>query len=337
MLDKLLKSVEELINDNIILITGGTGSFGHKITEIILNNYRPKKLIIFSRDEFKQHNMKQLFSDKQYSNIRYFIGDVRDYERLVIATKNVNVIFHAAAMKQVDTIEYNPHEAIKTNINGTENVIKAAIFNNVGKVIAISTDKCVNPINLYGATKLCLEKLIIHANLMAGANGTKFSVLRYGNVLNSRGSVIPLFLNQNKVSDHFTITDKNMTRFTLTLEQAIYFVLNTASIMIGGEIFVPKINSYNILQIVECINKDKDVKIIGKRPGEKLHEVMISSDESYRTIIKDSYFIVLPELNINFDYKSQYGDVYLPENQEYSSNNNDLINIDKFKNLIENV
>jgi UDP-N-acetylglucosamine 4,6-dehydratase len=337
MINKLLYSVEELINDNIILITGGTGSFGHKITEIILNNYRPKKLIIFSRDEFKQHNMKQLFSDKQYSNIRYFIGDVRDYERVVIATKNVNVVFHAAAMKQVDTIEYNPHEAIKTNINGTENVIKAAILNNVGKVIAISTDKCVNPINLYGATKLCLEKLIIHANLMAGANGTKFSVLRYGNVLNSRGSVIPLFLNQNKVSDHFTITDKNMTRFTLTIDQAINFVLNTASIMIGGEIFVPKINSYNILQIVECINKDKDVKIIGKRPGEKLHEVMISSDESYRTIIKDSYFIVLPELNISFDYKSQYGDAYLPENQEYSSNNNDLINIDKFKNLIENV
>jgi len=337
MLDKLLKSVEDLINDKIVLITGGTGSFGHKITEIILNNYKPKKLIIFSRDEFKQHNMKQLFSDKQYSNIRYFVGDVRDYERLVIATKNVNVIFHAAAMKQVDTIEYNPHEAIKTNINGTENVIKAAIFNNVGKVIAISTDKCVNPINLYGATKLCLEKLIIHANLMAGANGTKFSVLRYGNVLNSRGSVIPLFLNQNKVSDHFTITDKNMTRFTLTLEQAIYFVLNTASIMIGGEIFVPKINSYNILQIVECINKDKDVKIIGKRPGEKLHEVMISSDESYRTIIKDSYFIVLPELNINFDYKSQYGDVYLPENQEYSSNNNELVDINNFKKLIDNI
>ena len=337
MLDKLLESVEELINDNIILITGGTGSFGHKITEIILNNYKPKKLIIFSRDEFKQHNMKQLFCDKQYSNIRYFVGDVRDYERLVIATKNVNIIFHAAAMKQVDTIEYNPHEAIKTNINGTENVIKAAILNNVSKVIAISTDKCVNPINLYGATKLCLEKLIIHANLMAGANGTKFSVLRYGNVLNSRGSVIPLFLNQNKVSDHFTITDNNMTRFTLTIDQAINFVLNTASIMIGGEIFVPKLDSYNILQIVECINKDKDVKIIGKRPGEKLHEVMISSDESYRTIIKDSYFIVLPELNISFDYKSQYGDAYLPENKEYSSNNNELINIGKFKNLIENV
>jgi len=337
MISNLLKSVEDLINDKIILITGGTGSFGHKITEIILNNYRPKKLIIFSRDEFKQHNMKQLFSDKKYSNIRYFIGDVRDYERVVIATKNVNVVFHAAAMKQVDTIEYNPHEAIKTNINGTENVIKAAILNNVAKVIAISTDKCVNPINLYGATKLCLEKLIIHANLMAGANGTKFSVLRYGNVLNSRGSVIPLFLNQNKVSDHFTITDKNMTRFTLTLEQAIYFVLNTASIMIGGEIFVPKINSYNILQIVECINKDKDVKIIGKRPGEKLHEVMISSDESYRTIIKDSYFIILPELSINFDYKSLYGTIYLPENQEYSSNNNELININDFIKLIENI
>lgn len=337
MIDNLIEDVSNLINDNIILITGGTGSFGNKITEIILNNYKPKKLIIFSRDEFKQHNMKQKFSEKQYPIIRYFVGDVRDYERVVIATKNVNVIFHSAAMKQVDTIEYNPHEAIKTNINGTENVIKASILNNVAKVIAVSTDKCVNPINLYGATKLCLEKLIIHANLMAGANGTKFSVLRYGNVLNSRGSVIPLFLNQNKVSDHFTITDKQMTRFTLTLDQAINFVLNTASIMLGGEIFVPKIDSYNILQIAECINKDKDVKIIGKRPGEKLHEAMISTDESYRTIKKDSYLIVLPEININFDYNSYYGNNYCSENQEYSSNNNQLISIKHLKALIDNI
>lgn len=339
MIDNLLEEVTELINDKVILITGGTGTFGNKITDIILNKYRPRKLIIFSRDEYKQHNMKQFFPDSKYSSIRYFIGDVRDYERLVVATKNVNIIFHAAAMKQVDTIEYNPHEAIKTNIIGTENVIKAAIHNGIDKVIAISTDKCVNPINLYGATKLCLEKLIIHANLMAGSNRTKFSVLRYGNVLNSRESVIPLFQSQNNSenSDFFTITDKSMTRFTLTIEQAINFVLNSASIMIGGEIFVPKINSYNILQITECINPNKKIKIIGKRPGEKLHEVMISSDESYRTLIKDSFFIIVPEIKINYDYNQYYGNNYLPENKPYSSDNNELINLFQLKNLIKKI
>lgn len=324
MLNKLFNEVAELVNGKNIFITGGTGTFGHKITEILLNQYSPNKIIIFSRDEFKQYNMKQIYPESKYPNIRYFIGDVRDYERLLTATQNVNVLFHAAAMKQVDTIEYNPLEAIKTNIYGTENVIKAAIKNNISKVIGVSTDKCVNPINLYGATKLCLEKLIIHANLMSGKNGTIFSVLRYGNVINSRGSVVPLFLKQ-KDNKSFTITDKDMTRFTLTIEQAINFVLNCASIMIGGEVFVPKLPSYNILQLAKCIEKDSKIEIIGIRPGEKLHEAMISSSESHKTLNQENYMVVLPEININNNYEEKYGSNYRLCNEEYSSGDNILI------------
>jgi UDP-N-acetylglucosamine 4,6-dehydratase len=333
MLDNLLSDVENLINGKNILITGGTGSFGHKITEIILNNYKPNKLIIFSRDEFKQYNMKQIFPENKYSNIRYFIGDVRDYERLLTATKTVDIIFHAAAMKQVDTIEYNPLEAIKTNIYGTENVIKSAIINNVKKVIGISTDKCVSPVNLYGATKLCLEKLIIHANIMAGDHSTIFSVLRYGNVINSRGSVVPLFMKQ-KENNCFTITDPNMTRFTLTIDQAINFVLNCASIMIGGEIFIPKLPSYNIVQLAKCINEKAEIKVIGIRPGEKLHEAMISSSESYKTLIKENYYVILPEIKINKNYNDLYGNDYKKDNEEYNSGINELICNDKLIKMI---
>ena len=324
MLDKLFNEVSELINGKNIFITGGTGTFGHKITDILLNQYSPNKVIIFSRDEFKQYNMKQIFPEAKYPNIRYFIGDVRDYERLLTATKNVDVLFHAAAMKQVDTVEYNPLEAIKTNIYGTENVIKAAIQNNIKKVIGVSTDKCVSPVNLYGATKLCLEKLIIHANLMSGKNGTIFSVLRYGNVINSRGSVVPLFLKQ-KEKKCFTITDEKMTRFTLTIDQAINFVLNCASIMIGGEVFVPKLPSYNIVQLAKCIEKDAEIKIIGIRPGEKLHEAMISSSESHKTLMQENYLVVLPEISINKNYEEKYGSNYRLGDEEYSSGNNELI------------
>lgn len=333
MIDSLLDSVANIINEKTILITGGTGTFGHKITEIILTKYRPKKLIIFSRDEFKQFNMKQIFPEDKYSAIRYFIGDVRDYERLVTATRDVDIIFHAAAMKQVDTVEYNPLEAIKTNIYGTENVIKAAITNKVKRVIGVSTDKCVSPVNLYGATKLCLEKLIIHANLMSGKDGTIFSVLRYGNVMNSRGSVIPLFHKQ-KEQGFFTITDEKMTRFTLTIDQAINFVLNSASLMIGGEVFVPKLPSYNVIQLAKCIDSNCVIKIIGKRPGEKLHEAMISSTESYKTIIQDGFYIVTPEIKINKNYEEKYGTNYLTEGYEYSSGDNELINEEILKKLV---
>jgi len=324
MLNQLFANVAELVNGKNIFITGGTGTFGHTITDILLNNYSPNKVIIFSRDEFKQYNMKQLFPESKYPAIRYFIGDVRDYERLLTATQDVHVLFHAAAMKQVDTVEYNPLEAIKTNIYGTENVIKACIKNKVKKVIGVSTDKCVSPLNLYGATKLCLEKLLIHANLMSGKDGTIFSVLRYGNVINSRGSVVPLFLKQ-KETKCFTITDKEMTRFSLTIKQAIYFVLNCASIMIGGEIYVPKIPSYNIVQLAKCIDKDSEIKIIGIRPGEKLHESMISGYESYKTLIKEDYFIILPEIKLNVNYEEKYGNNYRTSNNEYDSYNNELI------------
>ena len=324
MLNNLFQEVSELVNGKNIFITGGTGTFGHKITHILLNHYNPNKVIIFSRDEFKQYNMKQIFPESKYPNIRYFIGDVRDYERLEVATREVDVLFHAAAMKQVDTIEYNPLEAIRTNIYGTENVIKATIKNKVKKVIGVSTDKCVSPVNLYGATKLCLEKLIIHANLISGKDGTIFSVLRYGNVINSRGSVVPLFLKQ-KENKCFTITDDRMTRFTLTIDQAIHFVLNCASIMIGGEVFVPKLPSYNIVQLAKCIEKEAEIKIIGIRPGEKLHEAMISSNESHKTLIQDNYLVVLPEIKINKNYEEKYGNHYRIGDEEYSSGNNDLI------------
>ena len=332
MLNNLLDEVKLLLNDKIILITGGTGTFGYEITKIILDNYQPKKLIIFSRDEFKQYNMKQIFSDKKYKNIRYFIGDVRDYDRLLTATKDVDILFHAAAMKQVDTVEYNPFEAVKTNIYGTENVIKAAIANKVKKIIGVSTDKCVSPTNLYGATKLCLEKLIIHGNVMAGEQNTIFSVLRYGNVINSRGSVVPLFLKQ-KENNLFTITDPKMTRFTLTINQAINFVLNSASIMIGGEIFIPKLPSYDIMQLTKVINPDAQVKVIGIRPGEKIHESMFSVNDSHNIIEKDEYFILVPDIDLRQDYIINYGNK-INKQYDYNSGNNKKISDEELKKLI---
>ena len=333
MLNNLLHNVKELINNKIIFITGGTGTFGNEITKIILENYQPKKLIIFSRDEFKQYNMKLLFSKiKNNDRIRYFIGDVRDYDRLLIATKDVDVLFHAAAMKQVDTVEYNPFEAIKTNIYGTENVIKVSIANKVKKVIGVSTDKCVSPTNLYGATKLCLEKLIIHGNIMSGEQDTIFSVLRYGNVINSRGSVVPLFLKQ-KENNLFTITDPKMTRFTLTINQAINFVLNSASVMIGGEIFIPKLPSYDILQLTRVINPEAQVKVIGIRPGEKIHESMFSVNDSHNIIEKEDYFVLISDINFNKDYANYYGEK-MKNQYDYNSGDNIRISDEELKSLI---
>ena len=332
MLNELLQNVKELINNKLIFITGGTGTFGHEITKIILEKYEPKKLIIFSRDEFKQYNMKQIFPEKKYKNIRYFIGDVRDYDRLLTATKDVDVLFHAAAMKQVDTVEYNPFEAIKTNIYGTENVIKASIANKIKKVIGVSTDKCVSPTNLYGATKLCLEKLIIHGNIMAGEQDTIFSVLRYGNVINSRGSVVPLFL-KHKENNLFTITDPKMTRFTLTINQAINFVLNSASVMIGGEIFIPKLPSYDILQLTRVINPESEVKVIGIRPGEKIHESMFSVNDSHNIIEKEDYFVLTSDINFNKDYANYYGEK-MKKQYDYNSGDNTKISDEELKKLI---
>lgn len=319
MINTLNSSVTSLINGKIILITGGTGSFGHELVKILLSNYIPKKIIIYSRDEFKQYMMKQLYPENKYP-VEFFIGDVRDYDRILKATKNVDIVFHAAAMKQVDTIEKYPIEAIKTNIMGTENVIKSCLQNNIKKVIGISTDKSVSPINLYGATKLCGEKLMIDANTEDSI--TKFSVLRYGNVFNSRGSVVPIFLNQQKTGTFF-ITDTEMTRFTLTITQAINFVLNCASIMQGGEIFVPKLFSYNVLQLSKCIDPNCKIVITGRRPGEKLHEQMLACNESHRAIDNDTYFTIISDSEYNKIDKTNLN--FFGYNKEYISNINNLI------------
>lgn len=294
-------------NNKSILITGGTGSFGNEMVKTLLDNFYPKKIIIFSRDEFKQSEMKKKFSEEIYPCLRYFIGDIRDKDRLIEAFNKVDIIFHAAALKQVPALEYNPSEAIKTNIYGAENVIKAAIINNVDKVIAISTDKAVSPTNLYGATKLCFEKLFIAANNIVGENNTKFSVFRYGNVFGSRGSVVPLFLEQSKVNK-FTVTDINMTRFNLTLNNAINFVLNCSSNMLGGEIFIPKLKSYNILQLCNAINNKAEIEIIGNRNGEKIHECMVNSVELINCYECDNFYTILnlKSLNNLYRYKNNY-------------------------------
>lgn len=280
--------------DLTILVTGGTGSFGKKFTDIILHDYSPKKLIIYSRDELKQHEMRQIYDDTQPdSRIRYFIGDVRDKDRLRRAMNGVDVVVHAAALKQVPACEYNPIEAVKTNINGATNIIDAAIDVGVQKVLALSTDKAVNPINLYGATKLVAEKLFVQANSYSGQEGTRFSCVRYGNVVGSRGSVIPLFKQQRKTGV-ITLTDERMTRFWLTLEQGVRFVIKCIEFMRGGEVFVPKIPSMRMTDLADLIAPQCERKIIGIRPGEKLHEMLISLDESRYTLEFDDMYLVQP-------------------------------------------
>ncbi|HPH97492.1 MAG TPA: UDP-N-acetylglucosamine 4,6-dehydratase (inverting) [Anaerolineaceae bacterium] len=281
------------IDGKIILITGGTGSFGKKLTEVILNHYKPRKLIIFSRDELKQYEMAQQFSEARYPCIRYFIGDVRDRERLYRAFDGVDVVIHAAALKHVPIAEYNPLEAIKTNILGAANVIDAAIDCGVRKVIALSTDKAVNPINLYGATKLASDKLFVASNSYSGDSGTRFSVVRYGNVVGSRGSVVPLFLKMRETGV-LTITDPRMTRFWITLEQGVQFVLDNLERMHGGEIFIPKIPSMCVTDLAKAIDPECAVKVVGIRPGEKLHEVLISEDDTRSTLDFGTYYAVMP-------------------------------------------
>ncbi len=285
-----------MFNDKVVLVTGGTGSFGKKFTEILLKNFKPKKLIIYSRDEFKQFEMKKRFNNKC---MRYFIGDVRDKERLIRAMEGVDYVVHAAALKHVPVAEYNPMEAIKTNVLGGNNVIDAAIDTGVKKVIALSTDKAVNPINLYGATKLASDKLFIAANNMKGAKDIRFSVVRYGNVMASRGSVIPLFQElAKKGAKKLPITHPDMTRFWITLDEAVNFVLMAFETMQGGEIFVPKIPSMKITDLAKAIAPNCEFDIIGIRPGEKLHESMISIDDSYNTLEFNNYFIILPSITL---------------------------------------
>jgi len=277
--------------ESVVLVTGGTGSFGKKFTEIMLRDYHPKKLIIFSRDELKQHEMR--ISGFDHPSLRYFIGDVRDRDRLRRAMNGVDIVVHAAALKQVPACEYNPIEAIMTNVMGARNVIDAALDMGVKKVMALSTDKAVNPINLYGATKLCAEKLFVQSNAYAGGTGTRFSCVRYGNVVGSRGSVIPLFLEQRR-NGKVTVTDRRMTRFWITLEQGVRFVIRCLEQMQGGEVFVPKIPSTNIMDLVQAIAPGCEVEYIGIRPGEKLHEVLISEDEARHTLELEDMFVIQP-------------------------------------------
>ena len=278
-------------SNKVILLTGGTGSFGKAFTKTMLEEHHPKKLIIFSRDELKQHQMRVAgYTDP---DLRYFIGDVRDQARLYRAMRGVDIVVHAAALKQVPACEYNPFEAVKTNVLGAENIINAAIDCDVERVLALSTDKAVNPVNLYGATKLVAEKLFVQGNAYAGSGGTRFSCTRYGNVVGSRGSVIPLFQEQRK-DGCVTLTDERMTRFWLTLEQGVRFVIRCIEQMHGGEVFVPKIPSMRILDLAKAVAPNCDVKIIGVRPGEKLHEVLVSPDEASHTLEFDDMFVVQP-------------------------------------------
>ncbi len=314
-----------MFDNKSILITGGTGSFGKKYTQILLSEYRPKKIIIFSRDELKQFEMSQKFNDPC---MRYFIGDVRDVDRLKEAMQGVDYVIHAAAQKQVPAAEYNPMECIKTNVHGAENVIKAALLNNVDKVIALSTDKAANPINLYGATKLASDKLFVAANNMVGLKRTKFSVVRYGNVLGSRGSVIPFF--QKLIDEGATelpITHEKMTRFLITLEDGVRFVLKNFERMQGGEIFVPKIPSMYMTELAKAMAPDLSHKIVGIRPGEKLHEIMCPSDDSHLTLEFDDHYVLCPTIQFahKADFtKNQLGEVGSPVELgfEYNSGNN---------------
>jgi UDP-N-acetylglucosamine 4,6-dehydratase/5-epimerase len=277
--------------EQVVLVTGGTGSFGKKFVEVMLRDYHPPKLIIFSRDELKQHDMRTGGFD--HPSLRYFIGDVRDPQRLQRALSGVTVVVHAAALKQVPACEYNPFEAVQTNIMGGRNVIDAAIDQGVHRVLALSTDKAVNPVNLYGATKLCAEKMFVQANAYAGAQDTRFSCARYGNVVGSRGSVIPVFMEQRK-RGKITITDSRMTRFWLTLEHGVRFVVGCIEQMHGGEIFVPKIPSMRLTDMAETIAPGCEVECIGIRPGEKLHEVLVSEDEARNTVELDDMYVIQP-------------------------------------------
>jgi len=282
-----------MLNDSSILVTGGTGSFGKRFIQTVLERYQPKKLIVFSRDELKQYEMQQELPDSIYGCLRYFIGDVRDLPRLRTAMEGVDYVIHTAALKQVPAAEYNPFEAVKTNVIGSQNVIDAAINTGVKRVVALSTDKAAAPINLYGATKLTADKLFVAANIYAGGHNIKFSVVRYGNVMGSRGSVIPFFQEHQK-RGVLPITDERMTRFNITLQEGVDFVLQCLDKMWGGELFVPKIPSYKITDVAQAVNSECRLEIVGIRPGEKLHEEMITTTDALNTIEFEDYYVILP-------------------------------------------
>jgi len=318
------------LNNKAILITGGTGSFGKMFTKLILQRFpKVKRLVIFSRDEQKHFQMAQEFSHTQYPQIRYFIGDVRDVDRLESAFESIDIVIHAAAMKHVHLAEYNPMECVKTNINGAENVIRAALNTQVKNVVALSTDKAAAPINLYGATKLASDKLFIAANNIKGKRDLKFSVVRYGNVMGSNGSVIPFFLNKKRTGESFLpITDPNMTRFNISLEDGCEMVFYAIEKAWGGEIFVPKIPSYKITDVAKAIAPELEQKIIGIRPGEKLHEEMITTSDSFNTLDLGKYYAILPQKSpYSFysieEYKKAFNAKNVEQGFSYSSGSND--------------
>ena len=329
-----------MLNNQSILITGGTGSFGKRFIKTVLEYYRPKKLIVYSRDELKQFEMQQTWPFVPDGPMRYFIGDVRDLQRLQRAMEGVDIVIHTAALKQIPAAEYNPFEVVKTNIIGGQNVIEAAISAGVSKVIALSTDKAAAPINLYGATKLASDKLFIAANNYAGTHEIKFSVVRYGNVMGSRGSVIPFFLEQQKTGI-LQITDERMTRFNITLQQGVDFVLMCLENMWGGELFVPKIPSYRILDVAEAINRECKREIVGIRPGEKLHEEMITETDAHNTVEFDDYYVILPssapEWNVeSFIHESikRTGRRIIETFSYNSSNNSHFLTVSELRQLI---
>jgi len=313
------------LNGASLLITGGTGSFGQRFVERVLEGYSPKRLIIYSRDELKQYEMAQKFPQSRYPSLRYFIGDVRDSQRLGMAMREVDIVIHAAAMKHVPIAEYNPMECINTNVYGAENVVRAALQNGVKKVVALSTDKAANPINLYGASKLASDKIFVAANNLSGSIGTKFAVVRYGNVVGSRGSVVPLFKKLiAEGADTLPITDERMTRFWISLRQGVDFVLSALQDMHGGEILVPRIPSMRMTDLARAMAPNLPYKVIGIRPGEKLHEVMVTEDDSRNTLLAGDRYVIEP--TFAFWDRQPYlasGATPIPEDFRYASDSND--------------
>lgn len=319
------------LDNKTILVTGGTGSFGQKFTETVLKNHNPKAVRVFSRTEYLQWEMAEKFKDPR---LRFLIGDVRDKERLYRAMNGVDIVVHAAALKQVPIAEFNPMEAIKTNVYGTANVVDACIDNGIEKAILISTDKAVNPVNLYGATKLCAEKLFIQANSYVGDRKTRFSCVRYGNVVGSRGSVVPIFLEQKKTGT-LTVTDEKMTRFWITLEQGVALVINSLANMHGGETFIPKIPSMKIMDLVKAIAHDAQIKITGIRPGEKLHEILLTADEARHSLEFDTHFVIEPEFAFWQKENLKEGKPFVEGFSYASDNNTQWLLQEDFKKMIQ--
>jgi UDP-N-acetylglucosamine 4,6-dehydratase/5-epimerase len=322
-----------VLSGSSILVTGGTGSFGKAFLGYALANLDPQRIVVFSRDELKQYEVRQMFGDDP--RLRFFLGDIRDKERLGRAMHGVDHVVHAAALKQVDTAEYNPSEFIATNINGSQNVVDAAINAGVQRVVALSTDKASSPINLYGATKLVADKLVIAGNHYAATHPTRLSVVRYGNVMGSRGSVVPFFRKLNAEGKSLPITDKRMTRFWITLDQAVKFVVDSFDVMQGGELFVPRIPSMRILDLVEAVAPDAPTHEAGLRPGEKLHEEMIASDDSRRTLRFPDRYVVQPVV-ASWGYQTPEGGEPVPDGFNYRSDNNDLwLEVEEMRDLIK--